>query len=497
MLQIVKDSERKIINSCLLNRTAYNIPLFITFHRGLNIPKMYHLLTQYFEQHAIFRTSYRIDTEIYKSENEKIPTIEIQSFSNLDKEELCKKHLISIEDPELVRVVLCKVTNEPYDVMFLNIHHVLLDGFSVQLFLQKLIEAYLSEQPIDLRLSQFNELAQAEAAASIANNSISKNIRFEHYDAFKLRLMSKQSECIHYVDELIDLPEKYIQRFSDFALCLTAFSISMAGWLNSNAIYMAYPYLGRDKNNYKVLGNFVQLLPFQHNFEQEYDMSLDQITAHIQDYIFTMMGNSSDFQGMLQEQMNRMNIFRDIMFDYKSGSLISKVLNEEHSIELEEAGMYRDEKYGMHFSIYKNQNQLEIHVISSEYELEHVQYLITSFKKIIHHLYLGEYASLSELITITDIEEEKPKTEQSMHKQDHVYEEVVRIVKSLLKEEAGMTVGRNESFFDLGMDSVLLVKFKKRVKEKFDINLKISDFFNHYTSELLTQKIINHLKEVS
>ncbi len=75
-----------------------------------------------------------------------------------------------------------------------------------------------------------------------------------------------------------------------------------------------------------------------------------------------------------------------------------------------------------------------------------------------------------------------------------IYDEVAGIVSALLGE-AG--VQANVSFFDLGMDSLLLVKFKKRIRESFNINLKISDFFNYHTAELLAGKIMDHLKEAN
>lgn len=490
LLPKVSENERKVIHSCLLNTTAYNIPLFIKFHQGLNISKIYNLLTRYFEQYAIFRTFYQVDADITKCTNLAIPTIEIQSFKHLDKNLLCDMNLISIKDKELVRVVLCKVADEDCDYMFINIHHVLLDGFSINLFLQDLIEVYLYDREIDLQLSTLVDERDSRKAEQ-RNESL---ISFEEYEYFKSRLLQKQVDSVNYIDDQLEITGNNSQKYTDFAICVTAFSMSMAQWLESRAIYMTYPHLGRDSRNYKMLGNFVQLIPFHHHFTSEEDDRIDNMIAAIQQSVFSSFTNQDGYdEVMRKERMSCMNIFRDVIFDFKSGSLIEKAINEDHEIVLEEATMYRDEKYGLHFSIYKVLNRLTINIISSEYGMDDLQDLLASFRHNVQSLYAQEHVYIRELLTINEVEEKETIETVTSSKQGLVYDQVTSMVSFLIEEERA--VGSNESFFDLGMDSLLLVKFKKKVKEAFNINLKISDFFNFYTSELLTRKIMDNLKE--
>ncbi|WP_442603175.1 condensation domain-containing protein [Paenibacillus sp. KN14-4R] len=491
MWQTVSDNEKRIINSSLLSKNAYNIPLFVKFPKGLNIPKMYRLLIQYFEQHAIFRTSYQVDDHIRKKTNDDIPTIEVQTFMHLDKELLLERQLISIEDQDLVKVVLCKVVKEPYDYMFINVHHVLMDGFSMNLFLQDVIRAYLYDEPTSLEIDEQPGVKQMSEGPT---NSVSVN--FEQYGAFKSKLLQKQVDAVHYLDEQLILPSKPTPRYSEFAISLTAFAVSLAEWLGSWNVYLTYPSLGRDKMNYRSLGNFVQLIPFHHNFDQVGEGELNHILGEIQKRIFSTLGSHDLYDDVIQrEQMSHMNIFRDIVFDYKSGSLIGKMLDEAHGITLEEASTYRDEKYGLHVSVYKSQNELTVNIISSEYELVDLKHLLTLFQKNIQALYRSDHVSLGELLTVNEVAAAREVDVMPGIKQGAVYEEVTSLVSALLEDD--VRVGVDESFFDLGMDSMMLVKFKKKVKEKFNINLKISDFFNNYTAELLTKKIMEQLKEAN
>lgn len=496
MSAMVSSTEKRIVSSCLLSPTAYNIPLFVRFAEGLNIPRMYNLLTRYLEDFELFRTSYEIHSEIHKRTRNEPPTIEVRTFEHLDKDRLISDQLITIKDRALVRFLICRVLDEPGDYLFINAHHVLLDGFSMNLFLQELTQAYLSGEPAVSQL--YPPLLEEAVQGSLqAEGSGERTLSFGKYAPFKSKLLGRQSSEIHYLNESYSLEGSPAKRHSDFAVALTAFSLSLAHFLHSGTVYLAYPYLGRDPRNYKALGNFVQLIPFGIELEEELGTETDQLIAGIQSRIFASFAGRDYYDELIRtEGMSSMNIFRDIIFDYKSGSLIAKTLNEAHGIQLEEAHGYRDEKYGLHFSVYKTGNDWEISIISSEYGLTDLQALLALFHSILQKLYAnpGVELRVGDLVSLTAKEEEHGGEAAPETPGGRIYDEVAGIVSTLLGE-AG--VQANVSFFDLGMDSLLLVKFKKKIRESFNINLKISDFFNYHTAELLAGKIMDHLKEAN
>ncbi|OMF10820.1 hypothetical protein BK131_22720 [Paenibacillus amylolyticus] len=491
MLKPASDSEKRIINSSLLNPTAYNIPMIVKFRKGLNISKMYNLLTVYFEHYDIFRTSYRIGSDIERWITAAVPTIEICSQSIFEPQAMLDAHLISVEDKELVKIVLCKVADETNDYLFVNVHHALLDGLSINLFLQDVIEAYLSDEPLDFQCSTVDEHTK-----NSNNNSQRATVNFGEYEGFKSRLLNKQIEHVNYRSETVKLGNVVKQKYTDFSLCLTAFAISVAGWLNHNSVYLAYPYLGRNQTNFRALGNFVQLVPFHKRLETQNYSSVEKLTAEVQQQIFKDMTTNSHYDDVrYHESMQCMNIFRDIIFDYKSGSLIETTLSHEHEITLHEIETYRDEKYGIHFSIYKHMHELHITMISSEYSSEDMEKLLTIFCRNVDAVYADSEIELDQMLRLKDEikldgDSVSPSVILREDNYEVIYKEVSGMVCTLLDEQ---TVHAEESFFDLGMDSTLLVKFKKRIREQFKVNLKISDFFNHYTSEMLTHKILERL----
>ncbi|MBH5320080.1 hypothetical protein I6N90_19950 [Paenibacillus sp. GSMTC-2017] len=507
MLKLVSEKEKRILASCLANPTAYNIPLFIRFGQGLNIPKMYQLLSQYFENYNIFRTYFKIEesfgkNKMFKGINQNIPLIQIRSFGQFDQDTILHEHLLSAQDGELIKVVLCKVTGEPADYLFLNIHHVLFDGFSINLLLHDLLASYLRDEPSSLQDTTYNE-AELEVAASVqVGQQRGDVIDFSQYDLFKTKLIKKQANVVHYLNDQVTLATKTSRRHSDFALCLTAFSLSLAEWLQSQAVYMVFPSLGRNRNQYRTLGSFVQFIPFAEQFDHNLDTPIEEIISGVQQqYLSNMLHSDLTDLQMRREPMSRMNLFRDIVFDYKTGSLIDKVLDQEHEITLEEATAYRDEKYGLHFSIYQLDNVLHVSIISSEFTVTDVERFSAVFNRNIQLLYSGESLRLGNFLNWS-LEEQSEETAelsnsgQSSEEQsnDDLRSKICEMVCELLEETE---VAYSESFFDLGMDSTLLVKLKKRIKEMYNVNLKISDFFNHYTTELLFQKIRGQLKEAN
>ncbi|WP_310551697.1 condensation domain-containing protein [Paenibacillus glufosinatiresistens] len=525
MFKPASDNEARILAACLENRGAYNIPLFIRFGQGLDLPRMYSLLNLYFEQLEIFRTSFRFSEEngsgrFFRQVREACPLIEIRVFDKLDKDRVAAERLIAVEDEEWVRALLCRSAEDEADYLFLNLHHALFDGFSVRLFLEDLLQAYYGEADKPSSLTSLTPAARQEAAlgtpvsaaAESAGASEEAEPDFGGYSRFREALAGKRSRAAAAgVSRQLEIPYRRGEgrRYSDFTLVLSAFAVSVAGWLGTSGAYLAYPALGRSPAQYRTLGSFARLIPFHQEFGA--GESLEPGLAEIQRRTLAA-GRGESAAGFAGEAMDRLNIYRDLVFDYKSGSLISKVLDAAREVTLEEAEGYRDEKYGLHFSVYHDTagQSLQLTVQSAEYGEEELDLLTGSFARTVQALCRDDWEAAAEPLRTAaarqasvpaapasapvnpaappDEPAERPLADSGLSGR------VGRIVSELIGEEK---VPAAESFFDLGMDSTLLVKFKKRVRETFNVNLKISDFFNYYTSDLLSQKIMDSLKEAN
>ncbi|EAD7632595.1 hypothetical protein AB290_11770 [Listeria monocytogenes] len=481
MLCKVSEKEKKIIASCLANETAYNIPLFIKFNKGMNIKRMTEILTGLLQQHKIFQTTFQINERSLEKKIGSVPNIAVEEMTARDKEHIYRKSLISIQDEQLMKIILCKIKDRSYDYLFMNIHHVLVDGFSTNLFLKEIISRYTSNTSLGM-ISE--KTIGSESEADQSKNEFS----FNGYDLFKAQLQTKkvsggQQVSLH---KKLSLTGKKHSKYSDFSNNLIAFSLSVAEWLGLEQAYLAYPSLGRNRNNYRSLGNFVELVPFQYRFDLKSNETKKRLIQNVQEQVIKNAGDNDFFETMKRNNgTSCLDIFNSIVFDYKSTSLIDKVLDEDQQIILEEEEAYIDQKFDLHVVIYKTEQDLELTVLSNEFPEKELEELSTIFEQKLRQIYSDKDVAIQELLAES---QEIPRIEQN--EEQAIAGDMVMILKemilSLIDEEE---LDEEESFFDLGIDSLLLVKLKKKIKQTFAVTLKISDFFNNYTVSLLAEKI--------
>lgn len=488
MLNKVSEKEKKIIVSCLANETAYNIPLFIKFNRGMDIKRMTEILTELLQRHKIFQTVFHINDRSLKKKIGGIPNIAVEEITISDKEHVYQRNLISIRDEQLIKVVLCKIKDRSYDYLFMNIHHVLVDGFSTNLFLKELISKYtnnpsrglISENTIDVE----HELGL-----------IKEEFNLNGYARFKECLQNKKvlNGLDVFIHKNINITKKNHIKYSDFSVSLSAFTLSIAEWLGVKQAYLAYASLGRNKNNYRFLGNYVELVPFQYTFSRGGNETKETVIKNIQIQVLKNALSCNYFESMKQNNgTGSLDIFNSIIFDYKSNSLIDKVLDEEQEIILEEERAYIDQKFDLHFVIYKTGEELEITVLSNEFPMNELEKLTAIFEQKLHQIYSNRDFVIEELLSEQN-ETFQIKKKEGQHITECMIATIKEMILSLLEDDEELD--EEESFFDLGIDSLLLVKLKKKIKQNFGVNLKISDFFNNYTVNLLAEKISNRITE--
>lgn len=69
-----------------------------------------------------------------------------------------------------------------------------------------------------------------------------------------------------------------------------------------------------------------------------------------------------------------------------------------------------------------------------------------------------------------------------------VQKEIISMIDSIT--DTVHDVSENISIFELGVDSIDLVELKSQILEKYAVELKMSDFFNDFTTHDLAELII-------
>ena len=142
--------------------TAYNIPQFLTFDKNTDVLKLKKALETTVDNHTYLKTRLSIDEkgDVYKSICDEPAFVEIKEIpdSDLDKSEYV--YPFDLLSDRLYRCCIFKL--ESSVVLFCDMHHIIFDGFSLQVFMAD-VDKVLSSQPIEPELYTGNDVSEEEA----------------------------------------------------------------------------------------------------------------------------------------------------------------------------------------------------------------------------------------------------------------------------------------------------------------------------------------------
>lgn len=131
--------------------TAYNMPAVIRLKGDVNKEALFEAMNKVLEKHPVLRTIYREEKGMYKPfvvERAKLPVSYEDISDNPEKVRLWKKKrddmvetVFTLEEEIPIKMQLCKVDTEEY-LLFMVIHHIAADGWSVGIIFQEFAENY-------------------------------------------------------------------------------------------------------------------------------------------------------------------------------------------------------------------------------------------------------------------------------------------------------------------------------------------------------------------
>ncbi len=135
---------------------AYNIPVAFTIDGNLPLKKVQEILNKLTARHAILRASFDADAPRYHVKEQVHVPIEYIECQTRQVEKILK-NLIAPFDLTSDVLIRCAVLNvaDDRDVLFFDFHHIVMDGLSVQKFIEEFNSIYdgqpLEELPIAFR----------------------------------------------------------------------------------------------------------------------------------------------------------------------------------------------------------------------------------------------------------------------------------------------------------------------------------------------------------
>lgn len=368
------DSELKIYTASNQKQNSYNTPYFLKFENGFEVKRIRKVLNELLNSDECFKTSFYLNQrgELEKSFNELGELLNInyyEKFTQRDKEEVLKDSLIQVTDSVLFRIVICKIEGSRADYIFLNFHHIIMDGYSISLFINEFIDLYYKKT-----------FEKRSDKTRVGKNVRRESISLEKYPRFKRSLkMIKTDDTSCVISKSIDKnPGSFGSAFLEAE---GAFTLALSEVLRLKDIYFAFPVLGRNQSNKNSYGNFTVLKPIYHDIEKisTYKELLKSTKKSVYPDILSPDNNLKEEISNIKKEFS--GIFTDIIFDFKSSNLINYVVDPKHNIFLEEATGYTDDKFDFLFSIFSTEDQLLVEVHSKILEPSMVQNLINNFEK--------------------------------------------------------------------------------------------------------------------
>lgn len=142
--------------------TAYNLPLFSTFDKSTDVQRLKKAVEAVFDNHSYLKTRLYVadNGEICKSICDEPAQVEIMEMSDGDFNKYDYIRPFDLLGEPLYRCCIFKLDSSV--VLFYDIHHIIFDGYSSQVFMADLDKAYKGEV-LEPELYTGNDVSQEEA----------------------------------------------------------------------------------------------------------------------------------------------------------------------------------------------------------------------------------------------------------------------------------------------------------------------------------------------
>ena len=122
--------------------TAYNLPLFLTLDKNTDTEKLKLAIEAAFENHKYLKTRLYLDNDgnVYKKISDEDLKIEVKEIADSDFNKADYIHPFDLQNENLYRITILKLDSSV--VLFCDIHHIIFDRYSLQVFLEDIDNAF-------------------------------------------------------------------------------------------------------------------------------------------------------------------------------------------------------------------------------------------------------------------------------------------------------------------------------------------------------------------
>lgn len=338
----VTGPEREIVIACLAGEQpgAYNVPVFVRFDEPVDAARLAKVTFAVLAAAPTLRRTYAREGRTVRRVPAAAPLVERLSIAAPeDRYAVASARRIAVTDPVLARAAVLETGADAPTYLYLNVHHALVDGMSLSLLLQAILQGYLTgaievlpeaaAAPPAAATPEAADLSPWQARPDLAGTVLGA-LAARRDPAAGVSVTERAIECA---------------KLPGFAECLGAAVPALADWLGLEQVIVSTALAGRTIGNLKSLGNFVRLQPLALDAREPGDLS--DLARRLTIASSSPPGPAGPAHPLLRA------VTGSVIFDYKRESLISRRLHPGLAAELVADDSYVDVKYDLHLSLYQ------------------------------------------------------------------------------------------------------------------------------------------------
>ncbi|MFJ7922618.1 condensation domain-containing protein, partial [Lysinibacillus fusiformis] len=411
--------------------TAYNIPGIYELYGKVEIEKVKQVFQEIVERHDSLRTRFvEIDQEIKKQiisdSNYAFRYIENQDS---EIEELIERWIqpFDLAKAPLIRVIICKRSEHHY-ILFVDMHHIISDGQSMEILVQEFKSIYEQLQ-LPENVVEYKDFSQWQ------NQSIESE-EMKKQEAFWVDLLTQQENRFVMPTDFKRTAEKNFtgetkniilnkelkqallvlakqQNVSMYTLLLSIYGIVLSKFSNQNDLIIGSPFSGRlhpDVEN--IIGLFVNTvtIPLHPNPKKAFLTYLQEVQENMnsiydnQMYPFDILVQKLAIKRSLSN-----NALFDFMFTYQSFTMSS--IQTSDFLVVPYLYHHKIEKFDITVQVYEQGDQLlvDLSYATMLYRPETIEALLSSYIQLITNIVKNPDRKLHELLVVTDEQSNKIK----------------------------------------------------------------------------------------
>ena len=323
-----------LLNTIEEDNIAYNVPFAMNIKGDLNINKLEESYNKLINRHESLRTSFVIIDGEPVQKIEKDIEFKIEYYEEVDKDNIENTvntfvKSFRMDKAPLLRVKIIKVKEREH-ILLMDIHHIICDGFSMDILIKELFEIYEGEEkaPLSLQYKDYSEWKK----------DFEESEQYKEEEKYWLKEFSgeipilnmpidyKRSEKQIFEGEVLkfNIDKKLSDKLREISkskgitmnmLLLAAYSTLLYKYSGQSDIVIGSPIIGRnhrDLNN--IIGMFVNTLPLR-NYPEGSKRFSDYLNEVKMNCINAFDNQDYDFYDLIEKLNIKRSSDRNPLFD--------------------------------------------------------------------------------------------------------------------------------------------------------------------------------------